>query len=605
MHSARSIPVVPSARVPASPRRAVDFVMLWLCVAVLTLAGLVMGWQFWHLDRIYSGVQVAGVPVGGYTLPDALSYLQQTLTESPLPAVVIQGEGQTWTLSAEELGAQTDLTASLQQAYALGRNGPWPQRLADQAAAMLGQRNIPLQVVYDPQVLRATLTRIAQEVERPPQPPVTVGNWSAPARPGLRVDVAASLQAVLDGLARGENTTVELVTYPVDPGSHLIGATDVAATPDMGAGLSVPQPLVLRSPDGALEFALDPAQLTRILPSGDPAQLDEDALRAIVEGWAEQVAIPPQDARLYFDEARGQLEVIRPSAPGRRLAVDATLQAVRQALERGERTAPLPVVTVSPAVDSSDLERLGIRELISQGTTYFRGSSPARVWNIQVAASKFEGVVIPPGEIFSFNEIVEDVSAANGFEDSLIIWGDRTAVGVGGGVCQVSTTVFRAAYFGGFPIVERYNHGYVVDWYGKPGLDATIYTPTVDFKFRNDTGAYLLVQPEVDPVEGVITFKLFGTPPDRQVTVSEPQISNVVDPGPPEYIVDEGLAPGQVRQAEWPKEGMTVVVERTITENGITRVEKLRSVYQPWNAVYLVGPGTSVPGQADTGASTP
>ena len=94
--------------------------------------------------------------------------------------------------------------------------------------------------------------------------------------------------------------------------------------------------------------------------------------------------------------------------------------------------------------------------------------------------------------MFSFNENVEDVTAANGFEDSLIIWGDRTAVGVGGGVCQVSTTVFRAAYEAGLPILERYNHGYVVSWYGEPGLDATIYTPSVDFKFRNDTGAYLL-----------------------------------------------------------------------------------------------------------------
>jgi vancomycin resistance protein YoaR len=221
-------------------------------------------------------------------------------------------------------------------------------------------------------------------------------------------------------------------------------------------------------------------------------------------------------------------------------------------------------------------------------------SSASRMHNIEVGAEKFVGVVIPPEGIFSFNEIVRDVSSANGFEDSLIIWGDRTAVGVGGGVCQVSTTVFRAAYEGGFPIVERYNHGYIVDWYGEPGLDATIFTPTVDFKFRNDTGAFLLIDPIVDSLNGVITFNFYGTKPARTVTVSEPQITQVLQPEPPTYVVDESLAAGEQMQAEWQKEGMTVTVTRTIVENGVERMDTLVSHYQPWRAVYLVGPGTDI-----------
>lgn len=148
------------------------------------------------------------------------------------------------------------------------------------------------------------------------------------------------------------------------------------------------------------------------------------------------------------------------------------------------------ITTVQPAVDSSRIADMSIRELVASATTYFQGSSAERVHNIDVAAAKFEGIVIPPGGIFSFNDTVGDVSAANGFEDSLVIWGDQTVVGIGGGVCQVSTTVFRAAYNAGFSIVERYNHGYIVDWYGEPGLDATIYTPTVDFRFRNDNDHY-------------------------------------------------------------------------------------------------------------------
>ena len=222
-----------------------------------------------------------------------------------------------------------------------------------------------------------------------------------------------------------------------------------------------------------------------------------------LEMLAEQFDVPARDARLRFNPATGGITVLRSSQTGRALDIDATVAGIEGALVAGQETRQLVIAEVAPAVDMNRIAEMGIRELVASGTTYFAGSSAARVRNIEVAAEKFDGVVIPPGESFSFNQHVEDVTGANGFEDSLIIWGDRTAVGVGGGVCQVSTTIFRAAYAGGLPIVERYNHGYVVDWYGEPGLDATIYTPTVDFRFRNDTDAYLLVEPVVDSAGGV------------------------------------------------------------------------------------------------------
>jgi vancomycin resistance protein YoaR len=159
----------------------------------------------------------------------------------------------------------------------------------------------------------------------------------------------------------------------------------------------------------------------------------------------------------------------------------------------------------------------------------------------------------------------------------------------------VSTTIFRTAYEGGFPIVARTNHGYVVDWYGEPGLDATIFTPYVDFKFRNDTGAHLLLEPVVDSANGVVTFNFYGTRPDRDVTISKPVITDVKPAEPPQYIVDEALAKGEKKQVDWEKEGMTATVTRTIVENGTTRTDTLVSKYQPWQAVFTVGPGTEIP----------
>jgi vancomycin resistance protein YoaR len=150
--------------------------------------------------------------------------------------------------------------------------------------------------------------------------------------------------------------------------------------------------------------------------------------------------------------------ILNPSTIGQKLDVELAADEIEKALLSGERSLTLPIAAVEPKVNSNEVAEMGITELIASGTTYFKGSSPERVANIVTAAEKFRGVVIAPGEQFSFNEHVGDVNAANGFVDSLVIRGDRTEVGVGGGVCQVSTTAFQAAFWGGFPILERYPH---------------------------------------------------------------------------------------------------------------------------------------------------
>jgi vancomycin resistance protein YoaR len=407
------------------------------------------------------------------------------------------------------------------------------------------------------------------------------------------VDVEATVQGVLAALqGAGVDALVQapLVVKAVAPATGVASAPEAVAIDERTAA-----PLLLRAPDASLDLALSPADLQSLMLAGAPQKMDEAKTRAYLAGLAAQIDRRARDARLQFDPDTGAVTVLAPSLAGRALDIEASLAALQAAVASGASEAQLAVNPVAPAVDMNRIAEMGIRELVSSGTTYFAGSSASRVRNVEVAAEHFEGVVIPPGGVFSFNEIVRDVSSANGFEDSLVIWGDRTAVGVGGGVCQVSTTVFRAAYEGGFPLVERYNHGYVVNWYGEPGMDATIFTPTVDFKFRNDTDAYLLIDPVVDSANGVVTFNFYGTRPDRTVTVGKPQITDIVKPEPPVYTVDESLATGQTKQVEWEKEGMTVAVTRTIVENGTTRTDTLKSLYQPWQAVYLVGPGTLAP----------
>lgn len=591
--------MLPAQTAPRLKRNAFDFAAMVLLLALLALLTATATWQLWYVNRIYPGVSVGGLPVGGLTRAQAFDRLQRELYDYPLPPVTVTAGDQAWPLSTVQVPVTADLGDAVNRAYLYGRTGGPLANLAAQLSSAFAGAAITPELDIEPAPLQAVLSDIATHVARPGVAARTIGDVAVPAQPGMTADVPATLAAVLAALqdaAPDQAITVPLVTTALAPPAPaaLTAANDALRT------LAVVQPLLLTAPDANVAVAIDPARLQAMATSLTPLVLDDAALAAYLTELAPQVEIPARDARLRFNPYTGGITVIQESRAGRALDIDATVQAVQSAAASGSGVAPLVLQSVAPAVDMNRVAEMGIRELVASGSTYFAGSSASRVRNIEVAAEKFDGVVIPPGGIFSFNDVVRDVSSANGFEDSLIIWGDRTAVGVGGGVCQVSTTIFRSAYLGGFPIVERYNHGYVVDWYGEPGMDATIFTPTVDFRFRNDTDAYLLMEPVVDGANGVLTINLYGTKPERTVTVSKPEITEVATPEPASYVVDESLAPGEQQQVEWEKEGMTTSVTRTIVENGTTRTDRLESRYQPWRAVYLVGPGTAIPETAST-----
>ena len=304
------------------------------------------------------------------------------------------------------------------------------------------------------------------------------------------------------------------------------------------------------------------------------------------------------NARFVFNDDTRQLDLMTPAVIGRRLDVPATVQAVNERTRQGEHTFPLLFQQILPAAGSEATgEELGITQLVSDRRTIFAGSSAARIQNIRAAAKNFHGLLVAPGETFSMVEQMDDVSLDNGYAEALIIFGGRTIKGVGGGVCQVSTTLFRAAIFGGFPIEERYAHAYRVSYYELgfgPGLDATVYAPLVDFKFTNDTPYWLLIESYVYQSE--IQFKFYSTSDGRTVEVSAPQVSNVVLHPEPKYEENPELAAGEIKQVDYAADGADVVVYRTVRRGGEVLFEHvIRTHYLPWQAVYQYGPGTVLP----------
>ena len=571
-----------------------------LCLIALAMAAALTAFELSYAERIYPGVTVAGISLDGKTLAEAEAILAVALTPYPIPVITLRADGQHILLHPDDVGARLNIRATVASAYRVGRGGSFLENLRTHLQTLYAGFVVSPVVSYDERQIRFVLERWAQELYRPAREahlelkegqPIIV-----PGQPGREMDVTATLAVILEHLRQGRDGTIDVVVRERPP-----AASDLVAAQNAVLRL-LAGPITLTSSDSSLTFALDPVALAQMLRlerrRGADGQwtivptLDKAALMARVEQWAKAIAIEPRDARLDFDPETGTFTTLVPSQAGRELDVAEAVRRIQQAASGGSRTQELPIRIIPPLIDEARVAEMGIKELVAQGISRFAGSSAERVHNIVTAVEKIRGVVIPPGGEFSFNRVVGDVTAANGFEDSLIILGDRTAVGIGGGVCQVSTTLFRAAFFGGFPILERWAHGYVVRWYGDPGLDATIYTPDVDFRFRNDTEHFLLIKPEVDLQKGILTVNLYGTRPDRTVEMEGPIIENRRPAPDPVYQVDPSLPPGTRKQVDWPAEGMDVTVKRVI-KDGSGRVigrDTFVSHYQPWRAVYLVGP---------------
>lgn len=587
------------------------FVLVTSGLLILLVFGL-LTYQLFFLNRIYPGVVVDGQAAGGLTPAEVARRVANGSSVPLTRTITLQAGEKSWSFTTQELGLRLDTAATADAAYAVGRQGNlWVDMLA-QLSLLTDPHHVEPIIAYDTGPLNQTLTRLASEINYPPrnaqltiQPDATVE--LIPSQRGRRLHPESTRAALESALHSPQHEPIRAVIQEVLPA---LSETDLEPV-HRQAEILLSQPLLLgfETDSGATAWRLERETVAGLLEivettgsDGRPQfklEFNREKLAPHLEQIAQAINLEPVDARFEFDAEANQLAVRQPSQPGRQLDIEAVYAGLAAWPETVAASAShylqLPVATMAPTISSADPDSLGITELVSEATSYFKGSSPGRMRNIALAASKFDGVLVPPDEIFSFNHHLGEVTLENGFDESLIIYGDRTMVGVGGGVCQVSTTVFRAAFMGGFELVERWAHGYRVGWYetnSGPGLDATVYSPDIDFRFRNDTDHYLLIQTETDLDAGTVTFHFYGTNPGREVSLSEPEITNIVKHGPPIYEEDDSLPTGVTKQVDWAIDGMEVTITRTVTAgDNIVHRDILESRYKPWRAIYKVGAG--------------
>ncbi|MDP1884736.1 MAG: VanW family protein [Candidatus Moranbacteria bacterium] len=250
--------------------------------------------------------------------------------------------------------------------------------------------------------------------------------------------------------------------------------------------------------------------------------LDTGSTKRFVEDLSRQANIAPTDAKLTIEN--GKVSVFTLSQKGLELDKEKSVAVLaNHLLQKGTGdTIDLPYIRKNPEVGTDSIDNLGITSLIGEGRSNFRGSPKNRIFNIKVATNRFNGTLIKPGEEFSFVKILGEVDGEHGYLPELVIKKDKTEPEFGGGICQVSTTAFRAAIYGGLEITARRNHAYPVSYYNPQGMDATVYVPWPDLRFINNTPGHILIQTEIAGTE--LIFRFFGTPDGRKINVVGPTI---------------------------------------------------------------------------------
>ena len=524
-------------------------------VSVLGAVGLELA----QAGRVYPGVVVNGVAVGGLSREAAATKLAdqfRTFQQQELP---IKYGNRLVRIPVANLNITYDTAKATDLAYKYGRTGNAGERLHQRLRGLTGHATMVTAYHYDAERLTPYLSDIVDDVVTP------VGNAAlsfangqsqvTPAVTGRRVDLGRLVLAVQDHLARADATAVSAPLYDIAPAVTTAALEQTSSRADVY--LSAPIMLTYADTSETIDLATisswvdvgrtrghDFWQTLSIDDLYPPVAdttlgLDRTAVTNYVAAMAHKLDRAPLNAQLAM--VNNQLSVAVPSRNGTTLDQAATVAGITAAVTKpaDQREVALNLKVTQPDVNETNLEQLGIKEQLSEGQTFFPGSTSARLTNVRAGASKFNNVLLKPGQVFSFGALLGAVGPETGYQPELVILGDHEEKQYGGGLCQVSSTAFRAALLAGLPILERHNHSFAVSYYtapyGVPGVDATIYYPQVDFKFKNDTDHYILMQTVMQGSS--LKFDFFGTKNKTGVIRGPQFVSGTNDATQPSHTV--------------------------------------------------------------------
>lgn len=570
-------------------------ISLYFLALLVAAVFLYLFYILYYHNLIYPGIKISGISVGGQSTIAAYQTISQNFQNRANQSLVFNYGNQEITFQSAEASPEVDLNPQITESYLYGRSGDYIKDLSHQAQALIYGLNLTPKVNFKNQEgFKAWVNKINKVIKKEPvDAQISLGDTATitPSKEGQELDEKAFLEQLKNYL----NLTQEKFTYlPIKITQPQITTSD-AQTYRQALENVKSSPLKLTYEKQT--FIVDEQTLFYLLnfkvsSSFENSMIDKIKLGDYLKEISDKVNQPSQDARFTFDPTTKRVKEFQAAQLGKELDINQTATLLSQALTQNtSREITLPVKITQPKITTESVNNFGIKQLLGEGISNFAGSIDNRIFNIYLASSRLNGALVGPGETFSFNQMVGDISSATGYKQAYVIKSGRTVLDDGGGVCQVSTTLFRAIINSGLPVIQRVAHAYRVGYYEQgfpPGLDATVFAPSVDLKFQNDTPAYILVQAYVSGVS--LHVDLYGSDDGRVTTLTTPKILNQTPPLPELRQDDPTLPKGTVKQVDWPAWGANVKFDRTVTRNGETIIsETWTSNYRPWQAIYLVG----------------
>jgi len=561
-------------------------------IYVLLLLGVVYHLVF--AKRIIPGVKIGSTYVGGKTFDKAKELLKKAESETE-DVLILKVDDKQFQISKEEIELEYDIDSSISRAFEVGRTGNIFRDTKDKIAGIFKTLYIGAFYDYEDEILSLKFTNIKGEVNVSASDAKIILNDEGEliiqeSSEGWKIVDEDMYNVVVNSFDRMDFSPKNISVENIKP--DIIKA-DLEPIKE-GIIDSIKNEVIIEE-DG-YKWVLDKQQLLSFINyRKENGRVEYFLDNARFEGFADTVAVdvnrPP---RGQVTRTNGDIVVdFEITEEGRELDIDAFKEEFEKILFESKENilTSLPMVKVSLEDDPS---KYGINQLLGEGVSVYKGSASGRVHNLTLAAERTNGVLVPPGAVYSMNNAVGDISSATGYQTAWIIKGDRTVLGSGGGVCQTSTTLFRAILDSGLPIEVRHAHEYRVYYYEQDmpvGFDAAVFQPSWDLQFKNDTSNYVLVQSFATPEEYSLTFQLYGTSDGRTVKITEPVVTNETPPPPALYQEDDSLPKGVTKQIDFAAWGATSTFERTVRRaNGeILFKENYVSNYRPWRAIYLVG----------------
>lgn len=581
------------------------FVLGMAVTAGLSLVVGILAFGVNYNERVLPGVQVAGIKLKGLKLKEVEVALNQDVDifwGKGWPMKLWYGDKEWWLANPGQEWVRLEVSKSAKLAMDQYRTQGLDGWIKSFRVYLLNdQINLPYEVVVSEDWLNEVVATISGEVSKPMVPPrieINKNNTIEIVRgeDGYQVENEKLKDLIVNQI---ETTQEESIKIPIKI-ERLDMTTENYEQTKIRAENILAKELIIRFNDQgrSRDWVLGGVDLIAFMDFF--GGYDRDLINDYLNGVKESIDRSPQNAKFKFNEANRRVEEFVPALNGIELGVDeATGRMIRALtlLESNETAEPviLPVNEVEPDVNLSDVNDLGIKELIGRGESTYFGSILTRVHNVALAAARLSGVIVPPGEEFSFNKAVGEVSRATGYQSAYVIANGRTVLGDGGGVCQDSTTVFRAALDAGLPISERRAHSYRVGYYEqntKAGIDATVYAPTTDFKFLNDTPNYILIQAKADSENRKLVVEIYGTNDGRKSEIINHQVWGSTPPPPDIYQEDPTLPLGTIKQVDWKAWGARAKFDYVVKRGNSVIYEKtFYSTYKAWPAVFLTGTG--------------